>query len=227
MESTNIILDNGVSLQVNGIFYVFDSKYYFMYTDGTLVDGDYVQLYVVQVGKEVQNTQNGPIDTGHMLGFEITDQSQWNNVQQSITKIVNDKKTGTNSDDIQYLPINTLVNLKITSKNKFKLLKTIVKENFNLSIGDGSGDNKIQDSIPPLNEVVVNQDTTIQNIVPITPVQNIVPATPDINSSDDVIIDYRSKYFEEQEKNKELVEQIKSFEERINSIKEIVNDNKE
>ena len=76
----------------------------------------YVQLYVVQVCKEIQNTPTGPLDTGYMLGMEISNPDEWANVQKSITKIVEDKKNNTQSSEIQYLPINMLVNLKIISK---------------------------------------------------------------------------------------------------------------
>ena len=113
MDNTKIILNNGTAVNVNGIFYVFNSKYYFIYTTGELDENEYVKLYLVQVCKEVQNTPNGPVDTGYMLGLEITDSTEWKNVQSSITKIVDDKKNGTVSNEIQYLPINMLVNLKI------------------------------------------------------------------------------------------------------------------
>ena len=82
--------------------------------------------------KEVQNTPTGPVDTGYMLGMEIKNLEEWKKVQQSITKIVEDKKNNTLSSEIQYLPMNMLVNLKIASKNKFKLLKNIVEKHFNV-----------------------------------------------------------------------------------------------
>ena len=132
MENVRIFLDNGVETNVNGIFYVFNSKYYFIYTTGELEENEYVKLYVVQVCKEVQNTPTGPVDTGYMLGMEIKDQEEWSKVQQSITKIVEDKKNSTQSPEIQYLPMNMLVNLKIVSKNKFKLVKHIVENDFNV-----------------------------------------------------------------------------------------------
>ena len=130
MENVKIISDNGVEINVNGIFYIFNSKYYFIYTMGEIDEAGYVKLYLVQVCKEVQNTPTGPVDTGYMLGMEITDPTEWKNVQGSITKIVNDKKNETQSSEIHYLPINMLVNLKIVSKNKFKLMRHIIEENF-------------------------------------------------------------------------------------------------
>ena len=102
-----------------------------MYTKEEIVDDNYVQLYVVKVCKEIQNTQNGPIDTGYMLGIEISDSEEWSEVQKSITKIVNSKKSGIQDKEIQYLPINMLVNLKIINNNKFKLMKELVENYFN------------------------------------------------------------------------------------------------
>ena len=196
MENAKIILENGLEIDVNGIFYIFNSKYYFMYTHGEFVDNDYVQLYIVQVCKEVQNTPNGQVDTGNMLGLEINDQDEWSRVQSSITEIVDDKKNGTTNSEIQYLPVTMLSKLKIVSKNKFKLMKHLVEENF-----------KVQLSNKSLPQDVSTEQQTLNN-----------------NTSNDgeVIIDYRTKFFEEQEKNKELQEQIKVLQGKLDSIKGIL-----
>ena len=180
MENINIILDNGLQVSVNGIFYVFNLKYYFIYTMRELDENGYVKLYVVQVGKETQNTPNGPVDTGYMLGMEISDIEEWKTVQKSITQIVEDKKNSTQSSEIQYLPISMLVNLKIVSTNKFKLMKNVIEDNFKIMISQSVLDNT------SINE---KEDNTI----------NLISG----NSVDDVIIDYRSRFFEEQEKNNE------------------------
>ena len=202
MENVSIILENGISQVVSGLFYIYNSKYYFMYTNGELVDSDYVQLYVVQVCKEVQKTINGSIDTGYMIGIETSDAEEWSKLQQSITKIVEDKKNGTISEDIKYLPISMLLNLKIISKNKFKLMKHIVEENFKISSKiDGTVE------IQPIEPVVLDQQIQSNDIT-------------SVNS--DVIIDYRTKFFEEQEKNKELQEQIKNLQSKLDSIKSIL-----
>ena len=197
MDNVKIISDNGVEVNVNGIFYVFNSKYYFIYTMGELDENEYVKLYLVQVCKEVQNTNAGPVDTGYMLGMEITDSAEWKNVQSSITKIVDDKKSGTTSSEIQYLPITMLVNLKIVSTNKFKLMKHIIEENFKV--------------------VLTSPNVQTPNVV--APV-NVQPSNSTANG--DVIIDYRARFFEEQDKNQQLEEQIKGLEEKINNIKNIV-----
>lgn len=201
METANIFSENGSQLAVNGLFYVFNSKYYFMYTQGEAFDDEYIQLYIVQVCKEVKNTPNGPIDTGYMLGLEISNPDEWSNVQKSITKIVESRKNGTPSAEIQYLQNSMLQNLKIVSKNKFKLMRHVLEQNFNVSLSS---------STKPNEEITNNQQLSVSN-------------EPDNLSSDDVIIDYRAKYFEEQDKNSALEEQIKSLQEKLEAVKGILN----
>ena len=215
MENVKIISDNSSEMNVSGIFYVFNSKYYFIYTTGEIDENEYVKLYVVQVCKEIQNTPTGPIDTGYMLGMEISNSEEWTKVQQSITKIVEDKKNNTKSVDIQYLPISMLVNLKIVSKNKFKLMKSIIENNFNLTLSSSnlqniSVDNKLN------NELKI--DETLQPVVP----ENTLNVDSVPQTSGEVIIDYRARFFEEQEKSKILEEQIKELNEKLNNIKNII-----
>ena len=211
MENTKITLESGIELDVSGIFYVFDSKYYFIYTNGEAIDTDYIQLYVVQVCKEVKNTPQGPVDTGNMLGIEITDQEEWKKIQGSITKIIESKKNGSDASGIQYLPINMLINLKVVSKNKFKLIKHVLKDSFNLSFEEaqkaevGHAENYNEENIYEGNNINLLSESNLN-----------------AQKEDDVIIDYRAKFFEEQEKNRELLEQIKLLEEKIDSIKSIL-----
>lgn len=204
MENAKIFLDNGTEANVNGIFYVFNSKYYFIYTMSELDENDYVRLYVVQVCKEIQNTPTGPIDTGYMLGMEINNSEEWARVQESITKIVEDKKNNTTNGDIQYLPISMLTDLKIISKNKFKLMKNIVQDNFKVEIQSVK---ELNDSTIPLDKL-----TTI-------PTSGNAPLS--INDGG-VIIDYRSRFFEEQERNQELEEQLKILNGKLEQIKNII-----
>ena len=225
MENTKIFLDNGTETNVNGIFYVFNSKYYFIYTMSELDENDYVRLYVVQVCKEIQNTPTGPIDTGYMLGMEINNPEEWSRVQESITKIVEDKKNNTTNVDIQYLPINMLTNLKIISKNKFKLMKGIVQDNFKVEIQSSEEPNATIDDLTPIqpsepiSNAVVNDSTiTLENLTNIHTTGNTLSTTND----GDVIIDYRSRFFEEQEKNQELEEQLKILNQKLEQIKNII-----
>lgn len=235
MENTKIFLDNGTELTVNGIFYVFNSKYYFIYTMSELDENDYVRLYVVQVCKEIQNTPTGPIDTGYMLGMEISNPEEWSSVQDSIMKIVEDKKNNTINSEIQYLPINMLTNLKIVNKNKFKLMKNIIEDNFKVIVGSSMETLSLGDFSKNYNNLTSNDALTpIQPLEPISnavmkdssiPLENLntIPSSTTSNTKDgDVIIDYRSRFFEEQEKNQELEEQIKKLNEKLENIKSIL-----
>lgn len=204
MENVKIFLDNGTELNVSGLFYVFNSKYYFIYTTGELDENNYVKLFVVQVCKEVQNTPTGPIETGYMLGMEISNADEWAKVQQSITKIVEDKKNNTKNSEVQYLPMDMLVNLKIMSNNKFKLMKNIVEDNFGFNLSHLQHQN--------LNGNNIDANQAIENNIQTLNVQN----------TGEVIIDYRARFFEEQDKNQELEEQIKLLHEKLDNIKNII-----
>ena len=240
MENVKIVLDSGVETSVNGIFYVFNSKYFFIYTTGEIDESGYVKLYIVQVCKEVKNTPNGSVDTGYMLGIEIPDSDEWKKVQESITMIVEDKKNGTQNSYIQYLPMNMLVNLKIVSKNKFKLMRQIVVDNFSVVLDskttDNSqvynnnleSDNKIETgAINPITENNIMADTDLSNNNGQDDVLNDqysrgVENTNHVEVEDEVIIDYRTRFFEEQQKNQELQEEIRVLNEKLNGIKEII-----
>ena len=240
MENVKIVLDSGVETSVNGIFYVFNSKYFFIYTTGEIDESGYVKLYIVQVCKEVKNTPNGSVDTGYMLGIEIPDSDEWKKVQESITMIVEDKKNGTQNSYIQYLPMNMLVNLKIVSKNKFKLMKQIVVDNFSVVLDskttDNSqvynnnleSDNKIETgAINPIIENNIMADTDLSNNNGQDDVLNDqysrgVENTNHVEVEDEVIIDYRTRFFEEQQKNQELQEEIRVLNEKLNGINEII-----
>ena len=230
MEDAKIILESGNEVDVKGIFYIFNSRYYFMYTMGETLDSDYTQLYIVQVYKETQNTSNGPVDTGYLVGVEISNQDEWGQVQQSITKIVEDKKNGVSSADIQYLPINMLTKLKVNTHNKFKLMTQLLNDLFNLNIPSSNAQieqNQIQEQ--EVNNVEATDSTVniassyigdADNSQYQSEEDGVIKDNNDTNA--DVIIDYRAKFFEEQDKNKELKEQITQLEEKIKNIKTIL-----
>ena len=221
MENIKIISDNGIEINVSGLFYVYNSKYYFIYTTGEKVDEEYIRLYVVQVCKEVKNTPSGPVDTGYMLGMEISNPDEWAKVQDSITKIVEDKKNGTQNPEIQYLPMTMLVNLKVISNNKFKLMKTIVQDNFKVQLVE---DNNNTVNTVPVDQVIESIQPVVEQVIqPIDPI--IDQAEPINNSSQpigEVIIDYRARFFEEQQKNEALNEEIKTLKEKLENIKNII-----
>lgn len=228
METAKIILENNIESDVNGIFYIYGSKYYYIYTEKELDENNYVKLYVVQVCKEIQNTPTGPIETGNMLGMEITNEQEWSSVQESITKIVEDKKNNTQNKDIKYLPANMLQNLKIISKNRFKLMKHIIEDNFKIIIEsknlinnqtDISLNSNLNSNLDVLPPQTAENNTTIP--LEILTSNSIEPANS-FNSGNEVIIDYRTKFFEEQEKNRVLEEQLKLVNQKLENIKSII-----
>lgn len=220
MDKVKIILENGIEKEVDGIFYLYNTKYYFMYTEKEIDENGYVVLHLVQVGKEMKNTPQGPVDTGYMIGVEITDQNEWGAVQQSITKIVEDKKNNTQSEGIQYLPISMLSTLKIMSKKTFRLMRSVIEGNFGVDLGN------ITPQAP-----VSTANTESVNTVPTQEVQtqttNVQPSNSyaNVNTGRDdseVIVDYRSRFFEEQEKNIALEAQLNELLGKIENIKKII-----
>lgn len=223
MDSVKIFID-GIQKEVYGLFYVFDSKYYFIYTEKEVDENGYVILYMSQVGKETKNTETGPVDTGYMVGVEVTNPEEQQKVQTSISYIVEDKKNNTINSQIQYLPMSALTNLKIVSKKRFRLLKSIIVDNFKVPF--------VQDDI--------SQQTVVIHEIPVQPIVNAQPqplqsldnsstrvqVNPDDNNvssnENNVIIDYRTKYFEEEEKNKELQAKIDELTQKLNEIKKVI-----
>ncbi|MDO4963028.1 MAG: hypothetical protein Q4E75_02910 [bacterium] len=198
MDSVNIILEDGKEYSVKGLLYIYNSKYYFIYTTLEPAEEGYIQLYLVQVCKEIQNTVNGPVDTGGMIGMEISDKEEWKAVQTSIQKIVNDKKNNTQDKDIKYLPINMITTLKIISKNKFKLVNQILVDNFKINIST-------------LNESKTDSEFESKTL-----------ESDSSSIESDVIVDYRTRFFEEQEKNKKLESEINELNNKLESIKQII-----
>ena len=313
MDSVKVYLENGQEKEVNGIYYIFNSKYYFMYTEKEIDENGYVVLHLAQIGKEVKSTPSGNQETGFLIGLEIADPEEWKLVQGSITKIVDDKRNGTASPEIQYLPINMLSNLKIVSKKTFRLMQSVMLESFKidvsntqplvqqapLSIEVTDSEEVAQAPVQPVNPfapvtpVVPEVSETLQEskpeetpvaqpntesiapasanpanpiVVPFAPVTPVVPevsaplqeskpeevpiAQPNMESitpasvtpvtpvdpfgdsqvssatipSEDsnIIIDYRAKFFEEQEKNKQLQATIDELNSKISNIKNII-----
>ena len=241
-----------------------------MYTTIEIDSNDYVVLHLVQVGKELKNTPEGPVDTGYMVGVEISDPDEWKLVQGSITKVVADKKNNTQSPDIQYLPISMLSTLKIVSKKTFRLMKNIMENDFNLDIDKESKveqnlDNENNNSVSIENKYKVNnmqQQTDNLDSVPLASIGQHHMSIENLNngsayselgnqvdslkvltnetsvetdnsesnlmfstnnsSQTDVIIDYRSSFFEEQEKNKQLQLEIEKLKQKLENIKSII-----
>ena len=255
MENVKIFID-GIQRDVCGLFYVFDSKYYFIYTEKEVDENGYAILYMSQVGKETKNTEAGPVDTGYMVGVEITNPEEQQKVQTSISYIVDDKKNNTVNSQIQYLPMSMLTNLKIISKKRFRLLKSIIVDNFKVSFENEVAsqiqpDNLVSGVVPVVPVALTDVNTHVEPVVPIVPNEIQVPIAPvepsvqpqplqNLNNNEtqlqsnvssdnnistnegNIIIDYRSKYFEEEEKNKELQAQIDELTQKLNEIRKVI-----
>ena len=215
--------------EVFGLFYVYNSKYYFIYTERELDENGYVILYMTQVGKETTNTQMGIVETGYMIGVEITDPEEQKNVQTSVSYIVEDKKNGTVNPAIQYLPITMLTNLKIISKKRFRLLKTIMIDNFKLSFEDEiikkEETQNVLDELKPVDNTILTNEGVAQplNQISITEdEQQLVNNEMNNVNEENVIIDYRARFFEEQEKNNALQLQVDDLIQKLNDIKKII-----
>lgn len=264
MDKFKIITGSGIEKEVDGIFYLFNSKYFFTYTEKDLDENGYVIFHLVQVGKEIKNTPDGPIDTGYMVGMEISNDDEWKNVQSSVTKLVEDKKNNTNSEEIQYLPQNMLSVLRIISSKTFRLAQSVVKQVFKLSlnteietlsqelVNDNNeisslvgSDNLENEANQMLTEQQMNfsvtdvanqaldvdqfnntnfiNDTIPNNLESVYSQPSIMQQNSTEPEQNDIIVDYRSRFFEEQEKNKQLEDEIKRLNEKIESIKMLIN----
>ena len=240
MELAKVILENGLETEANGLFYIYNSNYYFLYTEKELAENGYVILKIVQVGKEVKSTENGSVETGYMIGIEPSD---WDSTKKSITLIVDDKKNSKQSPEIRYLPINMLATLKITSNKTIKLMKNIVEQYFGIKIEEQVENKGFEDFVskpepaPEVSSQTVEPSVNTQSAtsldvpvpapaveVPAPVVADVQPSVDDsINAEDsDVIIDYRKSFFEEQEKNKELEAKVQELTDKLNRIKEII-----
>ena len=277
MDKAKIFLEDGVAKLVNCIFYLYNSKYYFLYTENEVDENGYVRLYLVKVGKETTNSANGPVETGNMIGIEVPTDDEWKEVQGSISKIVNSKKSKIEDKDIQYLPIDMLVNLKITSKKSFRLLANIIENDFGIKLAEDLNQNdddmaNATDNTVVENQVVDEQSTPIEDSNLNKPIEEEIsvekPTVENINQEidgaseenseqsldqiesveedkqqdetavkeevsneatetdeyvdSDIIIDYRTRFFEEQEKNKRLNEEIDKLKKKLENINEII-----
>lgn len=187
MESIKIIDKTGLEKNVFSIFYSYDGMYYLIYTDKTIDEKDYVILHIVKVGKDLVN------NIVEFIGVEITDETEWKNVQKTISLIVEDKKNKTTNKEIQYFSSNMLnAPVRIRSDKIFRLKREIIENSFGLNI-----------------EIQISKENEISN--------------NNVESDDNIIVDYRTKFFEEQEKNKKLEEEILGLQKRIHQINEITN----
>lgn len=232
MESVKIFID-GIQKDVYGLFYIYNSKYYFIYTEKEIDEKDYVLLYMTQVAKETKQTENGVVDTGFMVGMEIVNPEEQKEAQSSISYIVEDKKNNIVNSQIKYLPISMLLNLKIISKKRFRLLKSIMINNFKINFDDvvSSLATNVKEALPSIvPDIDLSQSQGLQplselsNIISVDNIDQVKPQEKNFQSTSDnnIIIDYRTKYFEEEAKNKELQGQINELTKKLEEIKKVL-----
>ena len=175
MENTEVTIDN-IKKDVQGIYYISNNNYYFIYTEGKRDDNGYIIINIVKVLQEVVNTPTGQSPTGNLVGLTVTDEQEWKNVQKDISNILDDKQNK-KREAVRYLDINLLQRLIVKSNRIFRLKEEMFNKTF-------------------------NQNTEM----------------PDNN----LILDFKNRYYEEAEKNRQLEEQLKNLTEKLNQIKSII-----
>ncbi len=175
MDNTEVTIENTLK-NVQGIYYISNNNYYFLYTEGKRDDNGYIIINIVKVLQEVVNTPTGQTPTGNLVGLTISEEQEWKNVQKDISNILDDKQNK-KREAVRYLDINLLQRLIIKSNRIFRLKEEMYNKTF-------------------------NQSTEL----------------PDNN----LILDFKNRYYEETEKNRQLEEQVKSLTEKLNQIKNII-----
>lgn len=174
MDNTQVTIENELK-SVQGIYYISNNNYYFLYTEGKRDDNGYIIINIVKVLQEVVNTPSGQAKTGNLVGITISDEQEWKNVQKDISNIIDDKQNK-KREAVRYLDINLLQRLIVKSNRIFRLKEEMYNKAF-------------------------NQNET---------------------KDDNLILDFKNRYYEETEKNRQLEEEIKKLTEKINQIKNII-----
>lgn len=128
MDSVEILIDNDKK-NVEGIYYISDNNYYFMYTENNRDKNGYVILNIVKVLQEVINTPSGPSPTGNLVGITISDDNEWKSVQKDVSNIIADKQNH-KTQAVRYLEMKLLKNIIIKSTRVFRLKEDIYKNTF-------------------------------------------------------------------------------------------------
>lgn len=136
MDSVEIVVNNELK-RVNGIYYISNNNYYFLYTDNTRDENSYVILNIVKVLQEVSSTPNGQVPTGNLIGISISDDQEWKNVQHDISNIIDDKQNKKKSA-VRYLEICLLKQLIIKGSRIFRLKEEIFNRSLNQSGNSGN-----------------------------------------------------------------------------------------
>lgn len=128
MDSVEIIVDNDKK-SVEGIYYISNNNYYFMYTENKRDENGYIILNIVKVLQEVVNTPNGPTPTGNLVGITISDDNEWKLVQKDVSNIIADKQNH-KTEAVRYLEMKLLKNIIIKNTRVFRLKEDIYNNAF-------------------------------------------------------------------------------------------------
>lgn len=175
MKDVEITIENAKKV-VQGIYYISNNNYYFLYTEGKADENGYIILNIVKVLQEVVNTPAGQSPTGNLVGLTISDENEWKSTQKDISNIIADKQNHKN-EAVRYLDISLLKNLIVKDSKIFRLKEDMYNKTFK-------------------NGKSANNDT--------------------------LILDYKNRYYEESEKNRQLTEEIEALKNKLNQIKNII-----
>jgi len=139
MNDAEITIE-GIKKNVQGIYYISNNNYYFLYTEGKVDENGYVVLNIVKVLQEVVNTPTGQSPTGNLIGLSISDENEWKNTQKDISDIIADKQNHKN-EAVRYLDINLLKNLIIKNNKIFRLKEDMYNKTFKR--GDKNNNNSL------------------------------------------------------------------------------------
>lgn len=120
MNMVDILDENGIKVNVKGIYYISNNNYYFIYTKEELDEQNHVILYITKVLREVVNTSNGQVPTGYIIGVKIEDENEYNIVKSDIVNIVDEKQNGKEAV-VRYLDLSMLNNFKVKDYRIFRL----------------------------------------------------------------------------------------------------------
>ena len=132
MDNVNVTIENVVK-NVQGIYYISNNNYYFLYTEKQRDENGYIILNIVKVLQEVVNTPTGQAPTGNLVGLSITDEEEWKNVQKDISNIIDDKQNK-KREAVRYLDINLLQKLIVKNTRVFRLKEEMYNKTFGAKI---------------------------------------------------------------------------------------------
>ncbi len=213
MNRTEIIDENGNKVAVDGIYYVSNNNYYFIYTKEEQDDLGHIILYILKILQEVTNTPNGPVPTGYLIGVKVTDENEYNLVKQDITNIVAERQNKTEAK-VMYLDISMLQNLKVKDSRTFKLDAGL----YNMLFKNNNNQNTVSEGLNEQN-VNSNDSNQIDNNATVTNQLSANASEPLVETEN---INYKDMYEEEVIKNEKLQNEINDLNNIINQIKSII-----